>query len=117
MAAVVWLPGIAITLSRDLVRAHRLARDQDRPVALAHRRTRIHHPVSLVHERVGGGGNGRDFQLGGARPAVQRLDVLQHVRDLDARNRHLARGEGIEHEGIVGVGAMADPDQGHALSP
>src|SRR5439155_3508917 len=76
----------------------------------------IHHPVLLVHHDVGGGGDSRHLELARARAAVQRLDVLQHVLDLEPLRLHLAGGEGVEHEGIVGVGTVTDPEQRHEIS-
>ena len=52
----------------------------------------------------------------GPRATVQRLDVLQHVLDGDARDLHLAGGERVEHERVVGIRAVTDADQ-HATSP
>ena len=93
----------------------RLAGHEDGAVSLAHGRTGIHHPVLLMHEDVGGGGDGRHLELAGASAPIQRFDVLQHVLDLDALGLHLARSERVEHEGVVGVRAVADTDQ-HRVS-
>ena len=68
-----------------------------------------------MHEDVGGGGDGRHLELAGASAPIQRFDVLQHVLDLDALGLHLARSERVEHEGVVGVRAVADTDQ-HRVS-
>jgi hypothetical protein len=68
-----------------------------------------------MHEDVSGGGDGRHFQLARAGAPVQGFDVLQHVLDLDALGFHLARGERVEHEGVVGIRAVADTDQ-HRVS-
>ena len=62
---------------------HRLLRDEDGAIALPHRGARIHHPVLLVDEHIGRRGHRRHLELAGAGPAVQGLDVLQHVLDLD----------------------------------
>ena len=94
-----------------LLAGDRLARDEDRPVALPHRRAGIHHAVLLVHQRVGRGGHRRHLELAGAGAPVERLDVLEHVLDLDVAGLHLARGERVEHEGVVGVRAVADADR------
>ena len=114
-AAVVWLPGMAMTFSLELLAVDGLAADQDRAVALPHRRAGIHHPVAVVDHGVGRRGHRRDLELAGARAAVERFDVLEHVLDLDAAGLHLARGEGVEHEGVVGIRAVADANQ-HAIS-
>ncbi len=94
----------------------RLPGDHDRPVALPHRRPGIHQAVPLGDGRIGRAGHRRDLELAGGGAAVQRLDVLQHVLDPDAGDRHLAVGEGVEHERVVRVRAVPDPDQlGHSI--
>ena len=87
----------------------RLPRDQDRAVALPHRGAGIHHPVLLGDQQIGGERDRRHLELARARAAVERLDVLQHVLDLHAGDRHLPRRQRVEHERVVGVGAVADP--------
>ena len=44
-------------------------------------------------------------------PAVERLDVLQFVAELQVAGVDLVVGQGVEHEGVVGIGAVADGDQ------
>ena len=52
------------------------------------------------------------------RPAIECLDVLQLVPENQVAGVDLVVGQGIEHEGIVGIGTMADSDQffGHEFS-
>jgi hypothetical protein len=69
-----------------------------------------------VVDSVGRRGDRRHLELAGARPPVQRFDVLEDVLDLDVARLHLPRGEGVEHEGVVGVRAMADADPRHGFS-
>ena len=88
-------------------------RDEDGAVALPHRGAGIHHPVLVVDQHVGSRGHRGHLELAGARPAVEGLDVFQHVLDLDARHPHLAGGERVEHERVVGIGAVADANEGH----
>ena len=45
------------------------------------------------------------------RPAVERLDVLQFVHELQVAGVDLVVGQGVEHEGVVRVRAVADADQ------
>ena len=42
---------------------------------------------------------------------VERLDVLELVDEPQAAGVELVVGQGIEHEGIVRVGAVSDPDR------
>ena len=96
----------------QLARVDGLARDEDRAVALPHRGARVHHPVLVGDQEVRREGHRRDLELRRPRPAVERFDVLQDVLDRDAGDRHLARRERVEHERVVGVGAVAYADHG-----
>ena len=55
--------------------------------------------------------DGRHFQLALEGPAVERLDVLQFVAKLQVAGVELVVGQGVEHEGIVGIGTVADGDE------
>ena len=44
------------------------------------------------------------------RPAIERLDVLQFVREVQIAGVDLVVGQGVEHERVVGIGAVADVD-------
>ena len=102
----------------QLARVDGLARDEDRAIALPHRGARVHHPVLVGDQEVRREGHSRDLELRRARPAVERFDVLQDVLDRDAGDRHLARRERVEHERVVGVGAVAYADDAHTeVSP
>jgi hypothetical protein len=68
-----------------------------------------------VDDGIGGGRDRGHLEVPGARAAVERLDVLDHVLDLETRGPDLAGGERVEHEGVVGIGAVADTDQ-HGVS-
>ena len=59
---------------------------------------------------VGVQAQGRQFQLAAERPAIERFDIDQFVPEDVRSGVDLAAGQGVEHEGIVGVGAMADAD-------
>src|SRR5438094_342549 len=95
-------------LLRDRARVQRLTRHEDRPVALPHRGARIHHPVPVGDEEIRREGDRGHLELGSPRAAVQRLDVLEHVLDPDARDPYLPRRKRVEHERVVGIGAVAD---------
>ena len=45
------------------------------------------------------------------RPLVQRLDVREHVLELEAARVDPSRGEAPEHERVVGIRAMPEADQ------
>jgi len=59
------------TTPGNLALGDRLARHENRAVALAHRRARIHQAVTIRDEHVGRRRDGGHFQLSGPRPAVQ----------------------------------------------
>ena len=44
---------------------------------------------------------------------VQRLDVGEGVGELEARNPNLVGGKAVEHERVVGIGAVGDGDFAH----
>ena len=54
----------------------------------------------------------RDLQLSLQGALVERLDVLELVDEPEPARVELVVGQGIEHEGIVGIGAVSDPDRG-----
>src|SRR6185503_8813637 len=45
--------------------------------------------------------------------AIERLDVLEHVLDARAVDRHLSRGQRVEHERVVGIGTVTNADRLH----
>ncbi len=100
-------------LVHDGLGLHGLLGDEDGAIALSHRGAGIHHPVLVVDQDVGSRGHRRHVELARPRPPVEGLDVLQYVLDLDPLRLHLAGGERVEHERVVGIGAVADADQGH----
>ena len=64
--------------------------------------------VAVRQVRVGVKRHGGDFVAALERRAVQRFDIRQHLVDLDAAGRHLAAGQAIEHERVVGIGTVSD---------
>ena len=105
------LPGHGDLDLAQLVLRHRLPRDDDRPVARAHARPVREQRVALLHERVRVQRDRRHLEPALERPLVQRLDVAEHVLELEAARVDAILGQGPEHEGIVGVGAVAEADQ------
>ena len=66
--------------------------------------------VVLLDERIGGEGDSRDLEPRCARPVVERLDVGEHLLEAEAaRFDEIGRQRPV-HEGVVGVGAVADTD-------
>ena len=64
---------------------------------------------------VGGGGDLGDVEFGGLGALVEGLDVVVDGGDFGGFRtveRDEAGGEGVEHEGVVGVGAVADRRMG-----
>ena len=55
--------------------------------------------------------DGRQLQFGGKGAAVQRFDVDQLMDEAIRAGVDLVASQGIEHECIVGIGAMAHTDQ------
>ena len=72
-------------------------------------RRRAGRTVGQVGEGVDA--DGRDFELAVQGAAVEGLDVLELVDELEAAGVELVVGQGVEHEGVVGVGAVPDPDR------
>jgi hypothetical protein len=60
-------------------------------------------------------GDCRRFELAIERPLVQRLDVAQNVLELESTRVDLVRRERPEHERVVGIRAVSEPDQ-HAAT-
>ena len=101
----------------EIVFGQRLARDDDRPVAGAHARPVREQDVPVLDERVRVERDRRHLEPALERPLVQRLDVLQDVLELEAARIDLARGERPEHECVVGIRAVAEPDLHRSASP
>ena len=95
----------------QVILAQLLARDDDRPVAGAHARAVRKQDVLVLHVRVRVERDRGHLEPALERPLVQRLDVLQHVLELEPARVDLARGEAPEHERVVRVGAMAEADE------
>ena len=85
--------------------------DQHRAIAIAHAGPAGAKHVAIGEMGVGVQADGRQFQLAVKGPAVERFDIDQFVLEAIAAGVELALGQGVEHEGVVGIGAMADADQ------
>jgi len=95
----------------DLVVRELARRYHHGAVPLAHRTAACHQGVGLLQVGIGVEADGGDIVKGVVDGAlVQRLDVGERVRELEAGNTHLVSGEAIEHEGVVGVRAVGDLD-------
>ena len=108
--AVVMRPGHGDLDAAQVILGHRLARDDDRPVARAHARTVREQQVLVLDERIRVERDRRHLEPAFERPLVQRLDVAQDVLELEAARIDLALGEGPEHERVVGIRAVPEPD-------
>jgi len=73
--------------------------------------------VAVGQVGVGVERNGGHVELAGEGAAIQRLDVGQLVLVVPVARVHLPRGERVEHERIVGVRAVRDPDVRHRYRP
>ena len=92
-------------------------RHQPRTVAVAHRRSASRAARSRAEVGVGVNRDGRDLELRAGAPLVQRLDVGQLVDVAQVAGVDLALGERVEHERVVGIGAVGDADgAGHGTS-
>ena len=107
--AVVSVPGTAMRVFLISASSELARRDDHRAVAFAYGAAAGHQGVVLLHVRVGMEGDRGDVVEGLLDGAlVQRLDVGEGVGELEAGDAHLVGGEAVEHEGVVGVGAVGD---------
>ena len=103
-------PGDRDRLLAEIGDGHRTPGDHQRAVSVTHARAGREEGVAIGQRGVGVDGQGRDLELAGLRPAVEALDVVEHLDDLEPSRVDLAGGQAVEHEGVVGVRAVADPD-------
>ena len=115
--AVVIRPGTAISAPRSCSKRERLARDEDRPVAGADPRAVRQQRVAVLHERIRVQRDRRHLEPALERPRVERLDVLQHLLELEAARVDAPGRERPEHERVVGIRAVAEPNQHRARLP
>ena len=94
----------------ELVERQVSARDDDRSVAGADRRTVGQQRVAVLHERIRGERQRGHLELPFERPFVQHLDVFRHELELEFPRVDASRHEAPGHERVVGVCGMADAD-------
>jgi len=63
----------------------------------------IEQNVFVPESGVGGKADGGDVVGFGERGLIQRLDIREDVRVLETGRGELVSGEGIKHEGIIGI--------------
>ena len=93
-------------LPRELVTS-----DHDGAVARTHARPVRQHRVSVLDIRVRVQRDRGRLEPAVDRPFVQRLDVAQDMLELEPACVDLIRGERPEHERVVGIGTVSEPDQ------
>ena len=84
--------------------------DDDRAVALAERSAVAEQAIRVLHARVRANGHGGRLEAALACPHVERLDIGRHKLDLEAAQVERALGNRPHHEGVIGVGTMANAD-------
>ena len=67
--------------------------------------------VAVLHERIRRQRQRSHVQPAFKSPLVQYLDVLGHELELEPAGIDVAGRERPDHEGVVGIGGMAEPDQ------
>ena len=80
-------------------------------IAIAHAAAAGQQRVFVQEKRIRVNADRRDFQLAQESPAIKRLDILQLVAERQVAGRDLVVRQGVEHERIIRIGAMADGDQ------
>ena len=91
-------------------------RAQHGAVTVAHAAARGQERVFVEQVGVGVDRDGRDVQLAAHGPLVERLDVLENVLEAVLAGFDLVVGECPEHEGVVGIGTVAQR-QMHRFNP
>ena len=98
----------------ELLQGQRLARDDDRAVAVADAGAVRQQGVAVLHERIRVQRDRGHLELALQRPLVQRLDVLQHLLELESAGVDRAGRDRPEHERVVWIGTVAEPDEHRA---
>ena len=102
------MPGHGDADGFQVVDRHRSPGDDHRAVAVAHAAPARQQGVLVEQEGVGVDADGGHFEFAAQRSAVERLDVLQLVLERETARVDLVVGQGMEHEGVVGIGTVAD---------
>ena len=95
----------------------RRARDQQRPVAVAEAGAAAEQPVAVAQVSVSVEADGGDVVGGAQGFLVQGFDVGEHVLEVQAVGVNALGGERVEHEGVVGVGAVREREFSRHASP
>ena len=98
-------------LAAERIERDGLAGDDHRPVVVAHAGAAGAEDVLVGQVGVGVQADGGQLQLALEGPAVERFDIDQLVRELEIAGVDLVVRQGVEHEGVVGIGAVADADE------
>ena len=82
----------------------------DWSVILAEARATIEENVFIAQPRIGSETQRGHVVRFGKRCFVQRLNIIEYVRVFVSRRVQLVRGQGLKHEGIIGVRRMRQLD-------
>ena len=83
-------------------------RDDHRTVAVPHARSVRQQHVAIGEMRVGMERNRRNLVLAIECVTIERLDVREHVFQLEPLRGHTAGREAVEHERVIRIGAVSD---------
>src|SRR5258708_33357492 len=83
---------------------------------MPHERRGVRSREATAEIRVGVKQYRRNLELSAHGALIERLDVLQLVDVGESFRIDLPRGERIEHERVVGIGAVGDVNDGHHFS-
>ena len=97
-------------LAFDFLRRHGLHADQDGTVAVADARAAGHQDVLVGDVRIGVIGDRGQFVGAFHGLAVQGLNVVQHMAEVNQPRADLLGRQTIEHVSVVGIGAMRADD-------
>ncbi len=84
--------------------------DDHGAVVVTHGATAGHEGVIFGDVGIGVEGDGGDFEFGLHGAFVEGLDVLEDVDEIVRAGVHGTGGEAVKHEGVVGVGGVAEVD-------
>ena len=98
-------------LARQVVEGHGAWGDEDGAVLVAHAGPAAGEGVLIGDIGVGVDGDGGDFKLAFDGALVEGLDVLEDVLEAVGAGGDFALGQGVEHEGVVGVGGVAEAEE------
>jgi hypothetical protein len=79
-------------------------------VAIAHAAAAGQEGVLIEQQSIGMDADGGHLQFAAQRPAIECLDVLQFMAEIEVAGVQLVVRQRVEHEGVVGVGAVAHGD-------